>query len=116
MIRPSDEVENCQAVFSLGLAQSTAELLQEDCCTLCWPEEEHRVDLREVEAFVEEVDREQDVHLPLYEPPARRISHVARRISGDRKGRKAMFRKPFRHELCVLHRCAEAKSTHVEGV
>ena len=59
----TDEVERRQHRLAPRAAQTAAELLQEDRRALRRAEEQHRVDLREVEALVEEVGGEEAVHL-----------------------------------------------------
>ena len=58
-VRLADEVEHGHAVLALVAPQAAAELLQEDEGALGRPQEQDRVDLREVDALVEQVDGEE---------------------------------------------------------
>ena len=57
-----NEVERSEDCFAGGAAQAPPELLQENGGALRWAEEEHCVDVGQVDAFVEEVGCEQCVH------------------------------------------------------
>ena len=59
----ADEVEDGQALLVLGQPQPAAELLEEDRQALGRAEEQHRVDLGDVDALVVQVDDEQEVDL-----------------------------------------------------
>ena len=63
----ADEVEDGEHVFAFGAAEASAELLQEDGGALGWAEHEHDVDGGDVDAFVEQVDGEQDLDLAVSE-------------------------------------------------
>ena len=60
----ADEVQDREARLGRGVAQTSAELLQEHGHALGRPEEQHRVDLGDVEPLVEDVDGEQRPQLP----------------------------------------------------
>src|SRR5450759_5719219 len=54
----ADEVEDRQAVLAFGAAETAPELLEKYRRALSRPKEKYGVDLRDVDSFVEEVDRE----------------------------------------------------------
>ena len=58
-MRVADEVEDGQASLAFMQPQPAAQLLEEDGGGLRGAQEEHRIDLRDVHTFVEEVDSEQ---------------------------------------------------------
>ena len=59
----TNEVEDGQAVFMVMQAEPAAKLLQVDGEAFCRPEEENRIDLRDVDALVVEVDDKNKVDL-----------------------------------------------------
>jgi hypothetical protein len=63
----SDVVDNGQALFSRGFAKAAAELLHPEQARFRRAEH-HGVDVRKVEALVEDVDGEEDVELARFEP------------------------------------------------
>ena len=63
-VRLADEVQHGDAVLALEAAQAAAKLLQEDERAFRGPEEQQRVDLGQVDAFVEQVHREQRPDAP----------------------------------------------------
>ena len=62
-VHVADEVERGEALLAVGQAEAAAELLEEDGGALGGAEEEHGVDLGDVDALVEDVDGEDDVDL-----------------------------------------------------
>ena len=97
----------------LRTSQAAAELLEEDGRALGRPEEEDGVDLRHVDAFVEEVDGEETLTVP-----ARSVAQRAARdrrwsVSADTaiEGRPASVNS-LRHELGVRDAHAEAERAH----
>ena len=60
----ADEVHDGQHGLALGAAQPAPQLLEEDRGALCGAEQQDGVHLRQVQAFVEEVDGEDAVDLP----------------------------------------------------
>ena len=56
----SDEVEDGQAVLAFGQSQAASELLQEDGQGLGRTQEENRIDLRDIDALIVEVDDEDE--------------------------------------------------------
>ena len=61
----ADEVEDSTEALAGGLAQATAELLQEERRALGRAEHQHRVDCRDVDAFVEQVNGEHRLDSPV---------------------------------------------------
>ena len=60
LIGLTDEVEDGQTVFSFCQAQASSELLKKDGQGFGWPQEEYRIDFRDVDAFVIEVNDEDE--------------------------------------------------------
>jgi hypothetical protein len=81
----SDEVEDRACALPGGLAETASELLQEERRTVRWTEEQEGVDVRDVDALVEKVDREDDAHLPIRKVVQRcaALFPTARRGEGD---------------------------------
>jgi hypothetical protein len=67
----TDEVEHGQHVLALAAAQASAQLLQEHGGALGRAQHEHDIDGGNVDALVEQVDREQDLHLAGLQGPER---------------------------------------------
>lgn len=65
LIGLSDEVEDGQAVFPFCQAQASSELLEKDGQGFSWAQEEYRIDFRDVDAFVIEVNDEDRSELPV---------------------------------------------------
>lgn len=57
----ADEIEHREAALARAEAQAAAELLQEHDRALGGPQEQHGVDLGDVEPFVEQIHREEDL-------------------------------------------------------
>ena len=57
----SDEIQRCEHSLAARQPQAAAQLLEEDGRAFRRPQEEHSVDLWDVQAFVEEVDGEENV-------------------------------------------------------
>jgi hypothetical protein len=62
-VRVADEVEDGEAVLPIAAPEAAAELLEEDRGALGRAEEEDGVDVGQVDALVEQVDREQAAEL-----------------------------------------------------
>ena len=116
LVLQPDEVEHRQARLVVRQAQATAELLQEHRGALGGAQEQHRVDLGDVDALVEQVHREQRPHLPpaqLLQRPAALLRRSGRR---DRQRRDAGGAEPIRHVLGVADAHAEAERPHAADV
>ncbi len=59
----ADEVEHREHRLAVGLAESSPELLKEDGGALGGAEHEDNIDGRDVDTLVEQIDREQHLHL-----------------------------------------------------
>ncbi|MEI2699996.1 MAG: hypothetical protein V9E94_17270 [Microthrixaceae bacterium] len=68
----ADEVEHRAVRLVLRSAQASAELLEEQHRALGGSEHQHRVDVGEVDAFVEQVDGEHDLHVACRQVAQRR--------------------------------------------
>jgi hypothetical protein len=68
----ADEIEDGVLAFPGGLPQASPQLLEEERRTVRRTEQQERVDVRYVDALVEEVDREDDAHLPVRQVAERR--------------------------------------------
>ena len=64
-VRAANEVQHGQAGLGLGAPQTTTELLQKDESAFGRTQEENGVDLRHVDAFVEQIDAEHHVYFPV---------------------------------------------------
>ena len=82
----ADEVEDRQALLVLGQPQPAAELLEEDRQALGRPEEQHRVDLGDVDPLVVQVDDEQEVDPPVAEPVLGRAALGVRGVGREALG------------------------------
>ena len=112
----ADEVEDGEAVLAVGQAQAAAELLQEDGRALGGTQEEHGVDLGDVDALVEEVDREDAVDLA-----ARSIRSAGSRWSAAGRAETATAgmpapREALGHVVGVRDADAEAERAHAQRV
>ena len=57
----ADEVERRQDRLAGSRAQPTAELLKKNCRALGGPQEQHSVDIRNIEALIEKIHSEDDI-------------------------------------------------------
>ena len=103
-----------QSDLPVALAQAAAELLQEQGRALGRPQEQERVDVRHVDALVEQVDGEHDVRL------ARRRGRAAlpgrssgRAVAPDRDAAIPRRSELLGHEAGVLDADAEAERPHL---
>ena len=67
---------------------------------------------RDVDAFVEQIDREDRLQLAAFEPLDRVVPELARTLAGDRFAREAGLREATCHEAGVLDGDAEAERPH----
>ena len=82
----ADEVEDGQALLLLEQPQPAAELLEEDRQALGRAEEQHRVDLGDVDALVVQVDDEQEVHLATAQAVLSRVAIGLRSLGREALG------------------------------
>ena len=109
----ADEVQHGQHRLVAGAPQSAAELLEEDRGALGGPQEQHRVDVGQVEALVEQVGGEQHVDPPVAagpRAPAARSCGWGLRRDGQ-AGMPAVV-EACGHELGVRDADAEAERPH----
>ena len=59
----TDEVEDDEMGLTITSSQTSTKLLQEQNLGFCWPEHQYRVDAREVNAFIKQVDGKYDAQL-----------------------------------------------------
>jgi len=83
----ANEVEDCQHWLVRTLAKPTSELLEEDGGGFRRSEKEHRVDVGNVYALVEEVDGEDSVDLTELEKAECRSALFLARVCRDGPGR-----------------------------
>jgi hypothetical protein len=105
-----DKVQD-EAAFLPGIQpKASTKLLKEDCGALRRAEKEHTVGFWDVNAFIEQVDRKQDVHFSLSQPNRGSCSFLRRRLARDRSRRNACGLKRRRHELCMRDAHAETQA------
>ena len=85
----SGEVEHDQFSLARRTTKAAPELLEKHCGTLGWAEEEQRVDVRNVDAFVVDVDHAQHLHAAGIEVATSASSFDAVRPAGHDLGRKS---------------------------
>ena len=61
---PANKVKDSQTFLPFLKTEATAELLKEDGETLGWPEEENGIDFWDINAFIVEINDEDEVNLP----------------------------------------------------
>src|ERR1700679_2573978 len=101
----ANEVEYGQAlllVFSVQ-SQAAAELLQEDRQAFGRAEEQHRVELRDVDALIVQIDDKQEVHFTRAQASLSRIAVGPRRLSRKSLGGDCGLPELRRHVLSVSH-------------
>ncbi len=98
----------CRAPFR-GLAASRGRAAAGTGRALGRSQQQQRVDVRDVDALVEQIDREDDVDSAGVEIAERRRSLVHRAVAPDRDGRYPDRAELLRHEAGVRDRDAEAE-------
>src|SRR4051812_43411877 len=109
LVLRADEVEDRQSCLGRGQPETSSKLLQEDRRALGRPEKEHSVDGRQVEALIEEVNGEEDVHFAVAEGSQCRGSFLAGGLRGDGHARNAGSGEALSHVLGVLDAHAKAQ-------
>jgi hypothetical protein len=104
--------ENGEAAFARAEAQPAAELLQEHQMALGGAQEQHRVDLGDVEAFVEQIHRKQDLQLAGAQAADLLGALVAGAGGIQGSGAQAGGHELAGHPAGVLHADAEAQGPH----
>ncbi len=105
------EIQDQTAGLTGSLSQATAELLQEESSTLGGPQQEERIDVREINTFVEKIDREDGLKAPLLEIQEGLTPLVTRRRCRHSPSIHTELAELLSHELCVGDADTEPKST-----
>ena len=105
----SDVVDDGEALFPRGFAEATAELLHPQEARFGRAEHHDGVDVREVEALVEDVDGEEDVELARSEPFEGLGSRVGAFAGVDRGGAESLGSEVLLHEVRVSLGAAEGE-------
>jgi hypothetical protein len=118
LMRMANEIEDGQAGLAgpSRMPETTTQLLQEHRGALGWSQEEHRVDLRDIDAFVEEVYREDHIHAPLTQCPKRIFSFFSTRAGRDSTSGYPCIVELLRHEFSMGNAYAKTKRSHGFGV
>src|SRR5690606_34978195 len=93
-------------------AEPAAELLQKYRHALCWAQQQDRIDLRDVDAFVEYVDREDHVDPAGPQIGDRGTARLSARIAEHGSSRHPRGIEPLGHETRVLHAGTEAERSY----
>ncbi len=115
-VRLADEVEDGEALLFVAAAQPAAELLEEQGGALGGAQEQDGVDVGDVDAFVEEVDAEEDAELAGGEIAERGGALGFGGGGGDGAGAQAGALELLRHEVRVALVDAEAEGAHLGDV
>ena len=87
-------------------------MLEEDGCAFGRAQKENGIDLRDVHAFIEDVDCEEAVDLALFEFSQRSIALFARVLRRDCQRRDAGFVEAAGHVTRVLDTDAKSEGAH----
>ena len=112
----ADEVQDGADRLAWCLAEPATELLQEQRGALGWPQHDHRVDRGNVDAFVEQIDREHNADASLCQIPEGGLPLRTRAVAPDGDGRDAVAIEVMGHEAGVLDAHAEAEGAHRRGL
>ena len=115
-VRLPNEIEHSEDALSISPAQPTPYLLQEDSCALGGPKQKDRVNLRNVDTFVKDVDGKDGPQFPTAKP-----THRLSTIVGVRFPIKSRRRQPCRvelicHESCVMNSDAKSEGSHFSWI
>ncbi len=111
-----DEIEDSQALLPFGEAEPPPELLEKDRETLGGAEEEDGVHLRDINAFVVEVDNEDEMDLPCNQTPLD-SGTLFSGTSGMKAGsQNTGLLKRCGHILRMLHGCTEPKPDDITDI
>ena len=112
----ADVVDDGELLAVVGLAEAAAELLEPQDPRLRGAEHEDGVELGEVEAFVEDVHRADDVELALREL-LQRLRPRGRGVAGvDGHGAQALLPEEVGHEVGVALRDAEGQGARAAAL
>jgi hypothetical protein len=112
----SDKVEDREHGLVAGTSEAPAELLQEDGRTFGRSKEQDRVDVRQVEALIEEVSGEEHVDPPLLQVLESTFALSLRSVAADGSRGDARLVEGRRHELRVGDADAESECPHGAGL
>ena len=112
----ANEVEYGQALLLVVQSQAATELLQEDRQALGRAEEQHRVELGDVDALIVQVDDEQDVHLTAAQAVLGRVAIGPRGLCREGFGGDSGLSELDRHVFSVGDADAEAQCPRLSGV
>lgn len=116
LIGLADKVEHGETLLVFGEAQAAAELLQEDRQRFGGAKEEDGVDLGDVDAFVIDIDDEDEADFAIDQALLGGSTFVIRRLAGQTQGRDATLLEKIAHEIRVLDRDAEAETFYFVDV
>ncbi len=112
----ANEVQDGAMTLVGCLPEAPAELLNEQRRTLRRPQHEHRVQHRDIDTFVEEIDREDHLHAASRQVAQRSFSIGSRAVTPHGYCRDAVSIEVLSHEACVLDAEAEPEAAHRTGV
>ena len=112
----TDEVQYETRRLAISLAQAAAELLKEEDGAFGGAEEEQGLDVGKIDAFVEEVHREEDVDLAATELRECLGAFFLRAVSPNCGSRDAVLVEHARHEARMGDTDAEAEGAHTARV
>ena len=110
------EVEHRQALLARSQAQTSSQLLEEDGERLRRTQEEHRVDLGDIDTLVVDIDGKDELEPAVLQIIAGLPSCFLIRIGTDRFGLDACLAEPLCHETGMGFADAEAKPPHMADV
>ena len=108
----ADEVQDGKTGLAVSEPEAATELLEEERRAFGRAKEEDRVDLRDVDAFVEQIHSEYGVDPSIAKRDQGVATLLGRRLRRDRDSRDAGSAKPIRHEAGMVDAHAEAESPH----
>ncbi len=88
----TDEVDHRERVLVLVFPQTATDLLGQDCGGLGWPQKQHGVDGRNVNALAEYVDAEHAAELALLKASEDRVTLIGVRLAPQGLARKIAVR------------------------
>ena len=94
------------------MPQATAYLLLKHHRTLSGPKQEQRVNGRNIDTLVEQVDRTHHLQLARLQPTNNLFTDLMGIVGGHRHRCQSEFREYLRHEPGMIHAGAEGQSPH----
>jgi hypothetical protein len=112
----ANEIQHGQAFFLAGSAQAAAELLEIDDVAFGGAQKEHAVDLRDIDALVEDIDDEKDVEAAVGKVGAELAPGVGIGFGSQAlRGNARLLEEPC-HEARMLDAHTEAEGPHTPAV